>query len=56
MIPGKQVLLKTNYKILCKKKGENGFSYWFNLNVSLSFTAPIKKNIFMVLSLGKSFF
>ena len=38
MIPGKQVLFLINYKILyTKKKGESGFSYRFNLNVSLNF-------------------
>ena len=38
MIPGKQVLFLINYKILCtKQKGESGFSYRFNLNVSLNF-------------------
>ena len=38
MIPGKQILFPIKYKILCtKKKGENGFSYRFNLNVSLNF-------------------
>ena len=38
MIPGKQVLFLTNYKFSAqKKKGESGFSYRFNLNVSLNF-------------------
>ena len=45
MIPGK--LPELSYKMLCtKKKGESGFSYRFNLNVSLNFDKLLQiKNI-----------
>ena len=52
-IPRKQVLFLVNYKILWKKKGESGFSYQFNLNVSLT---SYKYTLFMVLSLCKKLF
>ena len=50
MITGKQVLFQINYKILCKKKGENGFSYRFNLKRFIKLQALINTSFYGVVS------
>ena len=46
MIPGKQVCSWLITKFSVQKKGESGFSYRFNLNVSLNFDKLLQIYIF----------